>query len=148
MRLHNRLPALALATAIALAASSCQTLSGSGKGGAEFVQVRRQLADARIALDRAAANGNIDEIAPLLRSISGEFDVMESRSSAMNLVDREHIAIQIATGRRTITEASRWVDASDIDAVRSQVRELDGTLAEVDQILERTIRGSTDATGG
>jgi hypothetical protein len=127
---------------------SCQTLSGSGKGGAEFAQARHQLADARTALDRAAADGNVDQIAPLLRSISSSFDALEARSSAMNLVDREHMAIQIATGRRTITEASRWVDAADVDAVRSQVKELDGTLAEMDAILERTIRGSNDATGG
>jgi len=151
MRVHDRLPVLALAGALvfaALAAVSCETLAGSGKGGAEFIQVRKQLADARTSLDQAASSGNMDQIEPLLKSISSNFDVMENRSSAINMVDREHLAIEVATGRRTITETDRWVASSDVDAVRSQVKELDGTLANIDQILDRAIRGSTDAGSG
>jgi len=131
-----------------MAAISCQTLAGSGKGGAEFIQVRKQLTDARNSLDQAASDGNMDQMGPLLKSISSNFDVMENRSSAINIVDREHLAIQIATGRRTITETDRWVASADVDAVRSQVKELDGILADIDQILDRTIRGSTDAGSG
>ena len=151
MRLHDRLPYLALAAALVLAGTavaSCQSLSGSGKGGPEFIQVRKQLADARTSLDQAAADGNLDQVGPLLKSISSNFDVMESRSSAINIVDREHLAIQIATGRRAVTETDRWVASTDVDAVRSQVKELDGILADIDQILDRTIRGSTDAGSG
>jgi len=151
MRLHDRLHSLAAIAALALVAtavSSCQTLSGSGKGGPEFIQVRKQLTDARTSLDQAASDGSLDRVGPLLKSISSNFDVMENRSSAINMVDREHLAIQIATGRRTITETDRWVASADVDAVRSQVKELDGILADIDQILDRAIRGSTDAGGG
>jgi len=73
---------------------------------------------------------------------------MENRSSAINMVDREHLAISIATGRRNITETDRWVASGDVDAVRSQVKELDAILGDIDQILDRTIRGSTDAGSG
>jgi hypothetical protein len=151
MRLHDRLHSLAVLAALALVAtavSSCQTLSGSGKGGPEFIQVRKQLTDARTSLDQAASDGSLDRVGPLLKSISSNFDVMENRSSAINMVDREHLAIQIATGRRTITETDRWVASADVDAVRSQVKELDGILADIDQILDRAIRGSTDAGSG
>jgi len=151
MRIHDRLSVLTLAAALALAglgASSCQTLSGSGKGGPEFIQVRKQLSDARASLDQAASNGSVDQVGPLLKSISSNFDVMENQSSAINMVDREHMAISIATGRRNITETDRWVASGDVDAVRSQVKELDAILGDIDQILDRTIRGSTDAGSG
>lgn len=152
MRIHDRLrSSLALAAALAVvvaAASSCQTLAGSGKGGAQFAQVRSQLSDAKSSLDQAASDGSLDKISPLLHSISSNFDVMENRSSAINMVDREHLAISIATGRRTLTETDRWVSSGDVEAVRGQVKELDGILGDIDQILDRTIRSSTDAGSG
>jgi len=152
MRIHDRLrSSLALAAVLGLAAfaaSSCQSLAGSGKGGAQFAEVRKELTDAKSSLDQAASDGSLDKISPLLHSISSNFDVMENRSSAINMVDREHLALSVATGRRTMTETDRWVSSGDVDAVRGQVKELDGILTDIDQILERTIRGSTDAGSG
>ena len=148
MRLHRRLPLVASLLALVLGAGACQTLSGSGKGGPEFAQVKEQLLSTRGALDRAAEEGDLPKISALLAAIQTRFDVLESRASAMNLVDREDLAIQVATGRRATAEADRWVQAGDTDAVRSQVHQLDQVLGEIDTILARTVRGSTDAGSG
>jgi hypothetical protein len=61
----------------------------------------------------------------------------------MNLLDREHLAIQIASARKTITSINQWVSSTDVDAVRSEVEKLNGILGEVDTLLDHTIRATT-----
>jgi hypothetical protein len=133
------------ALAVALALPACQTLSGSGKGGPELAQLREQLGNTRTALDRASEEGDLPRAGALLSALGSRFDELESRSSAINLVDRESMAIQVATGRRAITEADRWVQSGDSEAVRGQVHQLDQVLDELDRILARAVRGSVDA---
>jgi hypothetical protein len=143
LRLHRRLPALAaLAVGLALATSSCETLSGSGKSGAELALERTQLSETRAALNRATQEGDLQRVGPLLSAIRVKFDAIEAKSSSMNLLDREHLAIKIATGRRTIAEAERWVPVNDVEAVRSQIAELDPMLGEIDVLLDRAVKSS------
>jgi hypothetical protein len=144
MRLHARLPALAAASILVLGLASCQQLAGTGKGSAQFVELRSQLAGSRDALRKAVGESDITRVAALLPAISGRLDEIEKRSSAMNMLDREHVALEIATARRTITETDRWVAAGDLDSVRLKVNQIDVSLGEIDQILDRTIRGATD----
>lgn len=144
MRLHARLPALAAASILVLGLASCQQLAGTGKGSAQFVELRSQLAGSREALRKAVGESDITRVAALLPAISGRLDEIEKRSSAMNMLDREHVALEIATARRTITETDRWVAAGDLDSVRLKVNQIDVSLGEIDQILDRTIRGATD----
>ncbi|HEX5031489.1 MAG TPA: hypothetical protein VFX78_08530 [Candidatus Eisenbacteria bacterium] len=144
MRLHARLPALAAASILVLGLASCQQLAGTGKGSAQFVELRSQLAGSRDALRKAVGESDITRVAALLPAISSRLDEIEKRSSAMNMLDREHVALEIATARRTITETDRWVAAGDLDSVRLKVNQIDVSLGEIDQILDRTIRGATD----
>ena len=147
MRLHARLPALAVACGLALGLASCQQLAGSGKGKAEFTELRTQLAGTRDALRRAIGEGDLTRVGALLPAISGRLDEIEKRTSSMNMIDREHVALQIATARRTITETDRWVASGDLDTVRTKVNQIDVSLGEIDTILDRTIRGATDQPG-
>ena len=140
-----------LAALLALASTSCETLetfSGSGKSGAELARHKKELADSRTAMNRAAQEGDLHKIQTTLSAIGSQFNAIQSKSSAMNLMDRESMAIKMATGRRTITEASRWVQVSDADAVRSQVAHLDPILAEIDVLLDRAVKSSVPAAAG
>jgi hypothetical protein len=143
MRLHHRLPALGLALVLALAPASCQTLAG-GKGSPEdFIRIKEGLAADRGRLSMALSEAALDRVPEIMTSLNGRFDDLWSKSGAMNLLDRQHLAIQLASGRKTITSINHWVSSTDVDAVRSEVQKLNETLAEVDTLLDRAIRGTT-----
>ena len=108
------------------------------------MELRTQLAGSREALRKAIGEGDVTRVGILLPAVSSRLDDIEKRSSAMNMLDREHVALEIATARRTITETNRWVAAGDLDSVRLKVSQIDASLGEIDQILDRTIRGATD----
>ena len=138
MRLHYRLPFLALGLLLA----SCETLAGSGGSAAEFTKLKEGLAGARGRLDRAVAEGATDQIAEPLAAVGAQLDEIQSKSSAMNLLDRENLAIQAASGRGLITTTQQWVANGDIETVRSEVRNLNGVLDEVNSLLDRAIRSA------
>lgn len=142
LRLHGRLSPLGLAAALLLALAGCQTLAGSGEGKSQFVEHRAKLAEERAAVERAASQGDLASVRARIAAIRTRLSAIESQSSAMNLIDRQHLALQAATARRTMTEAERWLDAGDAESVRTEVGKLGGNLIEVDTILDRTIRGS------
>ena len=142
LRLHRRLSPLGLTAALFLTFAGCQTLAGSGEGKAEFVEHRTKLAEDRAAVERYANDGDLGSVRTRLGAVRARLDAIESLSSAMNMLDRQHAALQIATARRTMTEAERWIDAGDAESVRAEVRRLGGTLIELEAILARTIRGS------
>jgi hypothetical protein len=138
MRLHHRLPALALALLLV----SCETLAGSGGSAANFTKLRESLAGARGQLDRAIADGAADQVAEPLKAIGTELDDIETKSSPMNLMDRENLSIQIASARQLITTTEQWVANSDLDGIRDSVQKLDGVLDQIDVLLERAVRSA------
>ncbi|HKW50310.1 MAG TPA: hypothetical protein VJQ53_01100 [Candidatus Eisenbacteria bacterium] len=142
MRLHHRLPSLALAASLALSLCSCQTLAGKGGSPKEFEELKQALADDRAGLNRAVAAGEVDGVSQRLQGISTRFDEIWAKSSAMNLLDREHLAIQLASGRKMITSINQWVSSTDIDAIRSEVEKLNPVLDDVDTLLDHTIRAT------
>jgi len=142
MRVHDRLPALALAGVLALSLCSCQTLAGKGGSPKEFEELKQALADNRAGLNRALAAGEIDGVSRSLQGISTRFDEIWAKSSAMNLVDREHLAIELASGRRMLTSINQWVNSTDMDAIRSEVEKLNPVLDDVDTLLDHTIRAT------
>jgi hypothetical protein len=142
LRLHRRLPPLGLAAALLLALAGCQTLAGSGEGKAEFVEHRAKLGEDRVAVEGCANQGDLSSLRTRFGAIRTRLDAIESQTSAMNLLDRQHAALQIATARRNMTEAERWIDAGDAESARAEVTRLGGTLLEIEAILARTIRGS------
>ena len=138
---------LALLLTAAIGTVSCQTLSGSGASGAEFTKSRELLRETRGRMDRAAQGSDLPAAWRALTEIRQQFDAIEAKTSSMNLMDNETMKIQIATGRRTITETDRWVQVNDADAVRSQVAQLDPILDQIDLLLDRAIKSSTPASG-
>ena len=146
MRLHHRLPALALAAALALSLASCQTLTGKGGSPEEFKELQQALSDDRAGLSRALAAGELDRVSGYLQGISTRFDEIWAKSSAMNLLDREHLAIQLASGRRMLTSIRQWVNSTDIDAIRSEVEKLNPVLDDINTLLEHTIRATSADT--
>ena len=146
MRLHHRLPALALAAGLALSLASCQTLAGKGGSPQEFEALRQSLSDDRAVLGRAVAAGELDRVATSLHGISDRLNEIWAKSSAMNLLDREHLAIQLASGRRMITSINQWVTSADVDAIKSEVEKLNPVLDDVDTLLDRTIRATAAET--
>lgn len=143
----RRFALLAALAMIVAGATSCQTLGGSGASGADFAAYRSSLSDARGRMDRAAQDSDIQGVAKAMTEIGKQFDAIEAKTSAMNLMDNETMKIQIATGRRIITETDRWVQVNDPEAVRSQVAQLDPVLAEIDGLLDRAVKSSAPATG-
>jgi hypothetical protein len=117
-------------------------MAGTGEGRAEFVEHRQKLSEDRVALDRAAAQGDLSTARTLLASIRARLDTIEKKTSAMNMIDRQSTALQIATARRTMTEAERYIDSGDAESARAQITQLNGALAEIDTLLDRTIKGS------
>jgi hypothetical protein len=117
-------------------------MAGSGEGKSQFVEHRAKLAEDRAAIERAATQGDLGSVRTQIGSIRTRLEAIESQSSAMNMLDRQHLALQSATARRTMTEADRWIDAGDAESVRTEVGRLGGNLIEIDTILDRTIRGS------
>jgi len=142
MRLHHRLPALALAAGLALSLVSCETLAGKGGSPKEFEALKLSLSDDKAGLNRAIADNDLGRVPGYLQGIKTRFDEIWSKSSAMNLLDREHLAIQLASGRKMITSMSQWVTSEDIDAVRSEVQKLNTVLDDIDTLLDRTIRAT------
>jgi len=117
-------------------------MAGTGEGKAEFVEHRQKLSEDRVALDRVAAQGDLSTARTLLASIRARLDTIEKKTSAMNMIDRQSTALQIATARRTMTEAERYIDSGDAESARAQITQLSGILAEIDTLLDRTIKGS------
>jgi len=114
---------------------------GGSKGSPEdFGRLRQGLNDDRANLNRAAVENRLDRVAGILDTMRGRFDEIWSKSSAMNLLDRQHLAIQLASGRKMLTSISQWTDSADIDAVRSEVETLNAVLNEIDILLDRTLR--------
>lgn len=142
MRLHGRLPALTLAGALALSLASCQTLSGSKGSPEDFQRLKDGLTADRGRLNQAVSDGALDRVPDILASLSKRFDDIWAKSSAMNLLDREHMAIQLASARKELTSIGQWATSNDADAVRTEIEKLDGILGDVDELLDHTIRAT------
>lgn len=136
-----------LAAVLVVGAASCQTLGGTGNAGADLAKSRASLSEARAKLDRAARDGDLQKVSSAMGEIGTQFDAIESKTTSMNLMDNETMKIQIATGRRTMTETDRWIQVNDAEAVRSQVAQLDPVLDQVDVLLDRAVKSSTPASG-
>jgi hypothetical protein len=138
---------LPLLVAVAIGASSCQTLAGKGDAGADFDASRTALSEARTRMDHAARDSDVQGVSKAMKEIGEQFNAIESKASAMNIMDNESMKIQIATGRNTITQTDAWVQNNDADAVRSQVAQLDPILDQIDVLLDRAVKSSVPASG-
>ena len=140
-----RLLAGVFALVLAVGTPGCETLGGSGSAGPELSRYRTELTETRARLRRATQDADVKGASRAMAEIRRQFDAIESKSSSMNLMDREALKIQIATGRRTLTEADRWVQVNDVEAVRSQTALLEPVLDQIDVLLDRAVKSSGTA---
>ena len=83
----------ALLLAALLGAPSCQWAGDTGAAKASFAVIRQQIDDVSARITSAVQNGEADRIPALDRDMNAALDAARNQSSAMNLLDREHLNI-------------------------------------------------------
>ncbi len=134
-------------TAASLAAlllvSSCQWAGDTKAVRVPFANLKQRLEESQATLKRAIEEGSLDRTPAAIRALGERFDEISAQSSAMNLLDREHLAINIATARRCLTAIDRYCVAGDQELVRTQFDQLEPTIGEIQVLLDRAIKTTT-----
>jgi hypothetical protein len=118
--------------------------AGDSKGvRVSFASIKRQIGEAHAELKRAVDEGSLERVPALARALSAEIDTLSAQSSAMNLLDREHLLINLATTRRCLAEIDRFVTSGEIELVRAQTAQLDPTIQEIFGFLDRADKIAT-----
>jgi hypothetical protein len=137
-------PARAVATlALAYLVASCGWAGDNKAVHVSFAMVKQRIAEAHSNLKRAVEEGSLDRLPALQREFNAQLDAVSSQSSAMNLLDREHLLLNLATVRRCLTEIDRFASSGDLDLVRAQVAQLDPTMEEIETLLDRADKIAT-----
>ncbi len=126
-----------------LAVSSCQWAGDTKAVRVPFAELRQRLEDARSRLESAVQEGSVDRVPALDQALSAELDAAAAQSSAINLLDREHLAINVATARRCLSEMDRFAQSGDVEVLRAQFQQLQPTVAEIKDLLDRAERTAT-----
>ena len=130
---------------VALLLSSCQWAGDAKSVHVSFAALKSQLDDVNTRLASAIQNGESDRVAGLDKELNTVLDAAMSQSSAMNILDREHLSISVATARRCITDMDRYAQSGDMDLLRAQAQQLAPTVTEIQELLDRAER-TTKAT--
>jgi hypothetical protein len=130
---------------VALLASSCQWAGDTGAVKVSFAALRSQLDDVNTRLTTAIQNGEAERVGVLDKELNTVLDAAMAQSSAMNIMDREHLSISVATARRCITDMDRYSASGDMELIRAQAQQLAPTIVEIQELLDRAQR-STKAT--
>ena len=123
---------------------SCQTLSGAGVSSADFSKLKQTVSEDRTRLREAASEPSPEHVTQVLSTLPGRFDEIWSKAPGMNLLDREHLAIQLASGRKIVDTAKQWASQSDMEAVRNETTRLDEVLGEVEILLSRATKATAE----
>ena len=140
-----RAPWLLALISAGLLASSCQWAGDTKAVHVSFAALKSQLDDVNTRLTSAIQNGEAERVAGLDKELNTVLDAAMSQSSAMNLLDREHLSIAVATARRCITDMDRYSQSGDVDLLRAQAQQLAPTIAEIQVLFDRAER-TTKAT--
>ncbi len=132
---------LALISA-ALLASSCQWAGDTKAVHVSFAALKSQLDDVNTRLNSAIQNGETDRVVGLDKELNTVLDAAVNQSSAMNILDREHLSIAVATARRCITDMDRYSTSGDVDLLRAQAQQLAPTVTEIQELLDRAERST------
>ncbi len=91
----------------------------------------------------AVNEGSVDRVRALDRELNAQLDAAMAQTSAMNLLDREHFSIAVATARRCLTEMDRYAQSGDVELLRAQEQQLEPTVTEIQELLDRADRTTT-----
>jgi len=135
-----RIAWLVAALLAVLAASSCQWAGDTKAARVSFSALKESIEDVSGRLDGAVEEGAADRVPGLDRELNTVLDTTEKQSAAMNILDREHLAISIATARQCITAMDRYAQSGDSELLRAQNQQLQPTIKEIQELLERADR--------
>lgn len=133
----------AASLAMAFLLVSCGWAGDSKAVRVSFAQIKQQIEETRAGLKSAIDEGSLDRVPALNQALNAQLDQLSAQSSAMNLLDREHVAINVATARRCLNEIDRFVTAGDVELVRAQLAQLNPTMEEIATLLERADKIAT-----
>lgn len=133
----------ALVLAALLAGSSCQWAGDTKAVRVPFVELKQRIVDAQSRIASAVQEGSMDRVPALDQALNAELDAASAQSAAINLLDREHLAISVATARRCLTQMDRFAQSGDLEDLRAQLQQLQPTVAEITELLDRADRTTT-----
>ena len=126
-----------------LTTPSCQWAGDTKAAKVSYIALKRQVDDVNSRINSAVQNGESDRILGLDRELNSTLDAAMNQASAMNLLDREHLSISVATARRCVTDMDRYAQSGDMDLLRAQVQQLEPTIAEIQELFDRAERTTT-----
>lgn len=135
---------LAALLAVPILAPSCQWAGDPKAARASFVVLKQQVEDVSSRLYSAIESGENDRVLGLDKELNTTMDAAMKQSSAMNLLDREHLAINVATARRCLTDMDRFAQSGDSDLLKNQAQQLKPTVDEIVDLLDRANRTTAD----
>jgi len=119
---------------------SCQWAGDTKAVKVSFAALKTQLDDVNTRLSNAVQNGEYDRVPGLDKELNAVLDAAMNQASAMNLLDREHLSIAVATARRCITDMDRYAQSGDAELLKAQQQQLVPTVAEIQGLLDRAER--------
>jgi len=126
-----------------LAAPSCQWAGDRSAAKASFTVIRQQIDDVNGRIVSAIQGGEADRIPSLDRDMNVALDSATNQASAMNILDREHLNINVATAKHCLTDMDRYAQTGDMDLLRAQAAQLAPTISEIRVLLDRADRIAT-----
>lgn len=129
-----------IALGISLMSASCQWAGDTKAVKVSFAALKTQLEDVNTRLNNAIQNNESDRVQNLDKELNAVLDAAMNQASAMNLMDREHLSISVATARRCITDMDRYAASGDIELLKAQAQQLAPTVTEIQELLDRAER--------
>jgi hypothetical protein len=130
---------VALAAAL-VAAPSCQWAGDTKAVRVSFAALRARVDDVNTRLASAIENNDAEHVPALDKEMNAVLDAAMNQASAMNILDREHLSIAVATARNCITDMDRYATTGDMDLLKAQARQLAPTVTEILELLDRAER--------
>ncbi len=93
-----------IALGTVLMTASCQWAGDTKAVKVSFAALKTQLEDVNTRLTNAIQNNETDRVTGLDKELNTVLDAAMNQASAMNIMDREHLSIAVATARRCITD--------------------------------------------
>lgn len=126
-----------------LVVPSCQWAGDASARRVSYAVLKKQIDDVQTRLNSAVQNNEAERVPGLDREMNAALDAAMNQRSAMNLLDREHLAINVATARRCMTDMDRYAQSGDMELLRAQTQQLAPTISEIQVLLDRAEKTTT-----